>query len=112
VFNTVSLSNGEGYVGLGRYSLHPRTARDRRWLDSKPRTPLKFGKQKINLCPVTISKEAWFTAENETAGAMIFASSPNPTLMSLSSTWALAGSPSRKDPSGSKGQWKTLLRHS
>ncbi len=35
----------------------------------KPRKFLKFGRQKINLRPVTISKEVWFTAENETAGS-------------------------------------------
>jgi catechol 2,3-dioxygenase-like lactoylglutathione lyase family enzyme len=34
-----------------------------------PRTSLTFGHQKINLRPVTISKEVWFTADNETAGS-------------------------------------------
>jgi catechol 2,3-dioxygenase-like lactoylglutathione lyase family enzyme len=33
-----------------------------------PRTAMKFGRQKINLRPVSTSKEAWFTADHEAAG--------------------------------------------
>ncbi len=33
-----------------------------------PRTAMKFGRQKINLRPVSTSKEDWFTADHETAG--------------------------------------------
>jgi catechol 2,3-dioxygenase-like lactoylglutathione lyase family enzyme len=33
-----------------------------------PRTEMKFGRQKINLRPVSMSKEAWFTADHEAAG--------------------------------------------
>jgi catechol 2,3-dioxygenase-like lactoylglutathione lyase family enzyme len=33
-----------------------------------PRTEMKFGRQKINLRPVSTSKEAWFTADHEAAG--------------------------------------------
>jgi catechol 2,3-dioxygenase-like lactoylglutathione lyase family enzyme len=33
-----------------------------------PRTEMKFGRQKINLRPVAMSKEAWFTADHEAAG--------------------------------------------
>jgi catechol 2,3-dioxygenase-like lactoylglutathione lyase family enzyme len=35
----------------------------------KSRTSLKFGKQKINLRPVTADKEEWFTADHETVGS-------------------------------------------
>lgn len=33
------------------------------------RTALKFGRQKINLRPLSASKEEWFTADRETAGS-------------------------------------------
>ena len=33
-----------------------------------PRTAMKFGRQKINLRPISASKEAWFTADHEAAG--------------------------------------------
>ena len=33
------------------------------------RTSLHFGQQKINLRPLGISKEEWFTADHETAGS-------------------------------------------
>jgi catechol 2,3-dioxygenase-like lactoylglutathione lyase family enzyme len=33
-----------------------------------PRTEMKFGRQKINLRPVAMSKGAWFTADHEAAG--------------------------------------------
>jgi catechol 2,3-dioxygenase-like lactoylglutathione lyase family enzyme len=33
-----------------------------------PRTEMKFGRQKINLRPVAMSKEDWFTADHEAAG--------------------------------------------
>ncbi len=33
------------------------------------RTAMKFGRQKINLRPITSSKEAWFTADHEAAGS-------------------------------------------
>jgi catechol 2,3-dioxygenase-like lactoylglutathione lyase family enzyme len=33
-----------------------------------PRTEMKFGRQKINLRPVSTSKEDWFTADHEAAG--------------------------------------------
>jgi catechol 2,3-dioxygenase-like lactoylglutathione lyase family enzyme len=34
-----------------------------------PRIALKFGGQKINLRPVAVSKEDWFTADHEAAGS-------------------------------------------
>ncbi len=33
------------------------------------RTEMKFGRQKINLRPVAMSKEDWFTADHEAAGS-------------------------------------------
>ncbi|HLM15331.1 MAG TPA: VOC family protein [Reyranella sp.] len=33
------------------------------------RTSMKFGQQKINLRPLSASKEEWFTADHETAGS-------------------------------------------
>ena len=33
-----------------------------------PRTEMKFGRQKINLRPIAMSKEDWFTADHEAAG--------------------------------------------
>jgi catechol 2,3-dioxygenase-like lactoylglutathione lyase family enzyme len=33
------------------------------------RTALKFGRQKINLRPVTAGKDEWFTADHEAAGS-------------------------------------------
>ena len=33
-----------------------------------PRTAMKFGRQKINLRPISASKEAWFTPDHEAAG--------------------------------------------
>jgi catechol 2,3-dioxygenase-like lactoylglutathione lyase family enzyme len=49
----------------------------------KPRTSLKFGKQKINLRPVTTSKEEWFTADNEIAGSndLCFLTQSNPDVV-------------------------------
>ncbi len=32
-------------------------------------TAMKFGRQKINLRPITATKEAWFTADHEAAGS-------------------------------------------
>jgi catechol 2,3-dioxygenase-like lactoylglutathione lyase family enzyme len=34
-----------------------------------PRTAMRFGRQKINLRPIAASKEDWFTADYEAAGA-------------------------------------------
>jgi catechol 2,3-dioxygenase-like lactoylglutathione lyase family enzyme len=34
-----------------------------------PRTALKFGQQKINLRPLSASKDEWFTADHEQAGS-------------------------------------------
>jgi catechol 2,3-dioxygenase-like lactoylglutathione lyase family enzyme len=49
----------------------------------KPRTSLKFGKQKINLRPVTTSKEEWFTGDNEIAGSndLCFLTQSNPDVV-------------------------------
>ena len=33
-----------------------------------PRTAMQFGRQKINLRPIAMSKEDWFTADHEAAG--------------------------------------------
>ncbi len=33
-----------------------------------PRAAMRFGRQKINLRPITTSKEDWFTADHEAAG--------------------------------------------
>jgi catechol 2,3-dioxygenase-like lactoylglutathione lyase family enzyme len=35
----------------------------------RPRTAMKFGRQKINLRPVAASKEAWFTSDHAAAGS-------------------------------------------
>jgi catechol 2,3-dioxygenase-like lactoylglutathione lyase family enzyme len=37
--------------------------------DKSLRIALKFGQQKINLRPVSTSKDEWFTADHETAGS-------------------------------------------
>jgi catechol 2,3-dioxygenase-like lactoylglutathione lyase family enzyme len=34
-----------------------------------PRTAMMFGRQKINLRPITASKQDWFTAEHEAVGS-------------------------------------------
>lgn len=34
-----------------------------------PRTAMLFGRQKINLRPMSATKEAWFTADHEVAGS-------------------------------------------
>jgi catechol 2,3-dioxygenase-like lactoylglutathione lyase family enzyme len=34
-----------------------------------PRTAMRFGRQKINLRPITERKEDWFTADHEAAGS-------------------------------------------
>ena len=34
-----------------------------------PRTAMHFGRQKINLRPITASKEDWFTADHEGVGS-------------------------------------------
>ena len=34
-----------------------------------PRTEMKFGRQKINLRPIAMSKDDWFTADHEAAGS-------------------------------------------
>jgi len=73
----------------------------------KPRTSLKFGKQKINLRPVTICKEVWFTAENETAGShdlcFLTQSNPDVVIKHLGSR----GIAVEKGPFGRKGQWES-----
>ena len=45
-----------------------------------PRTAMKFGRQKINLRPVSASKEEWFTADHEGAGSddLCFLTSASP----------------------------------
>jgi catechol 2,3-dioxygenase-like lactoylglutathione lyase family enzyme len=44
------------------------------------RTSVKFGRQKINLRPLSASKEEWFTADNERAGSddLCFLTSASP----------------------------------
>ena len=37
--------------------------------ENPPRTEMKFGRQKVNLRPISMSKEAWFTADHEAAGS-------------------------------------------
>jgi catechol 2,3-dioxygenase-like lactoylglutathione lyase family enzyme len=34
-----------------------------------PRTAMRFGRQKLNLRPIGMSKEDWFTADHEAAGS-------------------------------------------
>ena len=43
-------------------------------------TAMKFGRQKINLRPITATKEAWFTADHEAAGSddLCFLTNANP----------------------------------
>ena len=48
-------------LGMTRRDAIPPTA--------SVRTSLHFGQQKINLRPIGISKEEWFTADHETAGS-------------------------------------------
>src|SRR5271167_4654486 len=49
-----------------------------------PRTEMRFGRQKINLRPIAVTKQDWFTADHEAAGAMTCASSPPRRPMSRS----------------------------
>jgi catechol 2,3-dioxygenase-like lactoylglutathione lyase family enzyme/uncharacterized protein YndB with AHSA1/START domain len=49
-------------LGMSREDSQPTSG-------EKPRTSLKFGRQKINLRPVTEDKGVWFTAQYATAGS-------------------------------------------
>jgi catechol 2,3-dioxygenase-like lactoylglutathione lyase family enzyme len=62
-----------------------------------PRISVKFGAQKINLRPVAVSKDEWFTAENEAAGSDdICFLTEAPRRRRWSRTCAAAGSQSRR----------------
>ena len=49
-------------LGMRREDFHPGNGKS-------PRTALKFGRQKINLRPLSASTEEWFTADHESAGS-------------------------------------------
>ena len=51
----------ERVLGMTREETPPAPGRP-------PRIAMKFGRQKINLRPVSTSKEDWFTADHEVAG--------------------------------------------
>jgi catechol 2,3-dioxygenase-like lactoylglutathione lyase family enzyme len=69
----VSAAWYQSVLGMTRHDSDPKPG-------EKPHTSLKFGRQKINLRPVTTSKEAWFTADNATAGSndLCFLTESNP----------------------------------
>jgi catechol 2,3-dioxygenase-like lactoylglutathione lyase family enzyme len=52
-----------------------------------PRTAMRFGRQKINLRPITERKEDWFTADHEAAGSedlcFLTASTPDQVVQHL-----------------------------
>lgn len=50
-------------LGMTREDFDPGRGRGSR------RTSLRFGRQKINLRPITATKEDWFTADHEQAGS-------------------------------------------
>ena len=49
--------------------------------EGRPRTEMKFGRQKINLRPVAATKEDWFTADHEATGSddLCFLTDSTPT---------------------------------
>lgn len=53
----------------------------------RPRTAMLFGKQRINLRPVSVSKDEWFTADHGAAGSddlcFLTEASPNDTIAHL-----------------------------
>jgi len=53
----------------------------------RPRTAMLFGKLRINLRPVAVSKDEWFTADHEAVGShdlcFLTEASPNDTLAHL-----------------------------
>src|SRR5271156_3014501 len=63
-----------------------------------PRTEMKFGRQKINLRPVAMSKEDWFTADHEAAAATTSAFSPTRRRMRSFAICRLKASPSSPAP--------------
>ena len=60
-------------LGMTREDFDPGAGRTRR-------TSVKFGRQKINLRPLSASKEDWFTADHERAGSddLCFLTSASP----------------------------------
>ena len=60
-------------LGMTREDFDPGAGRTRR-------TSMKFGRQKINLRPVSASKRDWFTADQEAAGSddLCFLTSASP----------------------------------
>jgi catechol 2,3-dioxygenase-like lactoylglutathione lyase family enzyme len=48
-------------LGMTREDVSPEPGR-------RPRTAMRFGRQKINLRPIVASKEDWFTADHEAVG--------------------------------------------
>jgi len=62
------------------------------------RTAMLFGRQKINLRPMSVSKQAWFTADHEAAGSddlcFLTSMSSSPTATTSNTTSATASSTS------------------
>jgi catechol 2,3-dioxygenase-like lactoylglutathione lyase family enzyme len=60
-------------LGMTREDFDPRPGKVRR-------TSMKFGQQKINLRPLAVTKEEWFTADHERAGSddLCFLTSASP----------------------------------
>jgi catechol 2,3-dioxygenase-like lactoylglutathione lyase family enzyme len=52
----------ERVLGMTRADVSPAAGQP-------PRTEMKFGRQKINLRPIAMSKEDWFTADHESVGS-------------------------------------------
>jgi hypothetical protein len=70
-----------------------------------PRTEMKFGRQKINLRPIAMSKEDWFTADHEAAGSedLCFLTDVTPDRRPASRRQASSRPPASHRVAGSRG---------
>lgn len=72
-------------------------------------TAMKFGRHKINLRPITATKEAWFTADHEAAGSddLCFLTSANP--QAVVDHLRACGVPIIEGPSDKRGAMGTIV---
>ena len=73
------------------------------------RTAMKFGRQKINLRPITASKDAWFTADYEASGSDDLCFLTGATPQAVADPLRACGVPIIAGPTDKKGAMGTIV---
>jgi catechol 2,3-dioxygenase-like lactoylglutathione lyase family enzyme len=89
-------------LGMTRVDFDPGGGRVRR-------TSMKFGRQKINLRPISATQEDWFTAEHEAAGSDDLCFLTNATPQAVADHLKACGVPIIVGPSERSGAMGTIV---